>query len=351
MGRSWLPPIPGGAVALPAVKLLRQMLRHQGGPHISFSPAIQGGRGQHLSFSTPLIMQKPFVKLALTAAMAAALPAQALEINFDYSLDSSGFFGNPVAKAELEYAGQYFAGMLYDQFDAFSRNSGITVALPGTTPGTLLKPFDAAANTVTIFVGGVDYSDALAKGGPTFGATRGEPGNSNANGTTPSDFVPSYGRIGFDTSGTNWYFDADPTTTEAFTGIDFLTVALHEVGHVLGIGTAPSFDRWINAANQFTGPEAMAVYGSAIPLDSIGAHWASGTKSPVGGTGSFDANLDPAVAPGHRELFTDLDKAVLADIGWELTAATAVPEPSAWGLALAGMGVLASRRRAESTLS
>jgi PEP-CTERM motif len=292
-----------------------------------------------------LIMRQPLLKIALAAAMAAALPAQALQISFDYSLDTVGFFGDPVAKAELEYAGQYFSTLLHDEFNAFTRNNGITVALPGLTPGTEFKPFHADANTVTIFVGGVDYSDALAKGGPTFGTTRGEPGNSSAPDATPTDFVPSYGRIGFDSSGTNWYFDTDPSTTETFVGIDFLTVALHEVGHVLGIGTAPSFDRWVNAANQFTGPNAMAVHGGAVPLDSVGAHWASGTKSTIGGTGNFDANLDPAVAPGHRELFTDLDKAVLADIGWELSAATAVPEPSAWGLALAGLGVVAARKR------
>jgi PEP-CTERM motif len=319
------------------------MLRHQGGPSGSSSPA-RWGRGQHFYLSTPLIMRQPLIKIALAAAMAAALPAQALQISFDYSLDTVGFFGNPDAKAELEYVGKYFSDMLHDDFDGYVRNN-LKVSLPDgpSTDWHIASP----ANTVTIFVGGIDYTGALGKGGPTFSGSddaRGEVG-SNPDSATATDFVPSYGRIGFDSAGTTWYFDVDPTTTETFTGIDFLTVALHEVGHVLGIGTAPSFDRWVNAANEFTGPKAMAVYGGAVPLDAAGAHWKSGTKSTVGGLGTFDANLDPAVAPGHRELFTDLDKAVLEDIGWQMFAASAVPEPSAWGLALAGLGVVAARKR------
>src|SRR5262249_22536259 len=110
---------------------------------------------------------------------------------------------------------------------------------------------------------------------------------------------------------TNWFFGQDPSQMTA-TQTDFLTVAEHEMGHVLGIGTS---DQWFNQiSNQtFTGPASKAVFGGNVPLDSVLGHWAQGTRSD-----GRPATMNPILLNGTRDLFTSLDFAALKDVGWSL---------------------------------
>ena len=45
---------------------------------------------------------------------------------------------------------------------------------------------------------------------------------------------------------------------------------------------------------------------------------------------------------GQRKYLTDLDWALLADVGWQVTA---VPEVQTWAMMLAGLGLLGWRMR------
>jgi len=114
-------------------------------------------------------------------------------------------------------------------------------------------------------------------------------------------------------------------------------VAMHELGHLIGFGLAPSFTNATNGTGTvFTGVKSNALF-PGVTLEAGRGHWAEGT-SYLG----QEAAMDPSILQGTRKLFNELDFAGLDDMGWDVTA---VPEPST--LALAGLGAagLAYRRR------
>ena len=145
-----------------------------------------------------------------------------------------------------------------------------------------------------------------------------------------TDFAPWGGSISFDT-GASWYFDADVTTVESFSGNDFYSVALHELAHLLGFGTADSWFNKVNSGN-FTGDSS-----GTVALQPDNSHWKDGTLSLVNSVRQETA-MDPSITTGTRKYMTDLDMAALSDIGWEVSA---VPVPAAvyfFGSALLGLG-------------
>ena len=141
-------------------------------------------------------------------------------------------------------------------------------------------------------------------------------GQAGALATPPSDFGPWGGSIAFDDSNaTSWYFGLD-TSGLTSNETDFFTVAEHEIGHVLGIGTSPS---WMSdiVNDTFVGAHAEAGNGGQpVPLDAAGQHWAQGMTSD-----GQPAVMTPVLLDGTRRDFTPLDFAGLADIGWQVQAA------------------------------
>ena len=84
-------------------------------------------------------------------------------------------------------------------------------------------------------------------------------------------------------------FDQDVTTLESFPSMtDFYSVAVHELAHLLGFGTADSWDALVNnTTDTFLGPKSMTLNGGvAVPLDFDLSHWADGTTSNVLRTGA-----------------------------------------------------------------
>lgn len=301
---------------------------------------------------------------------------EAFTIDFNYDYDTNYFFtDNPskddddgelygaTRKATLEEAARYFEDYISDTLDAIVVDTNSPTGIgykfkyqegeeikdgfntwttsffnPATGNIETKTDFTLAADTITIFAGGRDLEGStLGQGGtgwiintethPTFGTSefinlikaRGEAGALLDN---PTDIGLWGGSITFDTQ-TNWENDFNATLEVG--EIDFLSVAIHELGHVLGFGG----DSWQTNVNQenntFTGTNAVTSYGdSPVPLYET-AHWQEGlTSTAIDGTPDQEVALDPTYnivnGQGTRKLLTELDYSGLADMGWKVSA-------------------------------
>ena len=295
-----------------------------------------------------------FVKNSTVAGailLAASQSASAVTINFDYSYDGGFFTGtNSGRRSILDATGGLLGSKLTDSLAAISSSGNnrfdAVFSRPDTGATTTLNNFNVAADALTVFVGGRDLGNTtLGEGGfggysvsgtSDFLTTVSQRGQAGAtSGTAATDFAPWGGQLAFNST-SNWYFDSNPSTNESFSGSDFFSVALHELGHLLGIGTADSWNNQVSG-NSFTGANAVAALGGNVPLASDNAHWLNGTQSTVLGMPQ-EAAMDPSITVGTRKLFTQLDLAALKDVGWQVNV-TAVPIPSAiwlFGSALLG---------------
>lgn len=289
--------------------------------------------------------------------LAASQGAQAITVQLDYSLDTSGFFtNNPNSKTDLQAAAQFFEQNLTDSLSAITSSGlnhfNINFNNPTTGAATTINDYSVAANTLVVYVGAGASGGALGRGG--FGgysvsgladfvnqaSTRGQ---GTTSGTGATDFAPWGGTISFSNTA-SWYFDPNPSTTESFSGNDFYSVALHELGHLFGLGSADSWKNKVSGSS-FTGANAKAAKGgNNVPLAADLAHWAEGTQSVYAGSPQ-EASMDPTLTVGTRKQFTALDTAALQDVGWQVSA-TAVPlPPAAFLFASAIIGLLRFRRR------
>ncbi|AOS43241.1 hypothetical protein Verru16b_00284 [Lacunisphaera limnophila] len=300
--------------------------------------------------------------LLVCSLLAAAITAPAqLTFVFDYTYDTGSFFsgGNIGNRTYLEAAGTYLSNYISGTtLNAITPGGGNSwnadTFHPGTGDNQVLGNISIAANTILVFAGGYDL------GGSTLGVGGG--GGYGVTGTQPwldaisyrgngSFSMPWGGSIAFDSSGTSWHFDSDTSTTETFTGqSDFFSVAVHELMHLVGVGTNATWDSLISGTSPtstFTGAASVAENGGVILLDPGEGHWVNGTMSTIAGTATPQETLmDPSIVIGTRKYLTDLDLAALQDLGYTVTA---VPEPATIA-ALFGLAAMLSviRRRRTS---
>ncbi|MEM8668454.1 MAG: dockerin type I domain-containing protein [Planctomycetota bacterium] len=280
-----------------------------------------------------------------------------LRIRFDYSLDTSNFFsGAGYPRRELlELAAESLVGRFADDLTAIVpggdkrwQPSVYHPSLGGSNEilGTLtdVTPnMHIAANEIVIYVGARNLPGTIAgvAGNGSFFfpsvsiscssqaecnqriaaieafrktvRTRGEAG---ADGPVQTDVGPSHGSVSFDTS-TNWYFGVDADGIQPGQ-LDFITVAVHELAHVLGFGLFRTdlTSVWENRISNgsFTGPAARAAFAGPgnVPVD--GMHWSNAVENVYGQPTSMSAGSPK----GIRQLFTPLDFAAMDDLGWEL---------------------------------
>lgn len=251
---------------------------------------------------------------------------------FDYSFDSNNFFADSSRRDLLEQAGDILSSFLNDQLLALQSVGGNTwTALfvnPSTGMQTSLNNLLVPADALVVFVGARDFTGGdVAHGGPGGFTADGTQawlnqvqarGQGGALAAIPTDFGPWGGTLAFDSVGTSWHFGSS-TSGLASNEVDFLSVAVHELGHLLGIGTSDSWWRWV-VGGAFTGPQAVSAYdfNGNPPLSPDRAHWANGTLD-----GNQETAMDPSLAGGVRKLFTGLDYAALNDIGWNTSIAPA----------------------------
>lgn len=269
---------------------------------------------------------------------------------FDYSLDTGNFFNTQEKKDLLELAGQLLTSRLGDSLAAIVPG-GInrwtaSIFHPSTGASLLLDNPTVPADTIIVYVGGRSLTGSeVGEAGPGGYSASGSSewlnlvearGQSGALGPRGSrtDFAPAIGAMSFDT-GTNWYFNASPAGLPAHR-IDFLSVAVHELGHILGYGTS---DSWRNqrSGSTFVGAASIAEYGGPVPLNADRSHWAGGVQS-----NGATAAMTPSLMAGEAQRFTPLDFAGLDDIGWQVLPAIGFNVSPSYGLITTKTGGTAS---------
>jgi len=290
--------------------------------------------------------------LCLTASA-----ARAINIEFDYTYDTYefddgtiGFFNKyPQARADLATAAKVFE-RFQDQLDAIvpssdthpndvapggpydiwaaeftHPSSGASLSVPG-----LVIP----ENTVRVFAGGFDLGGSTVgragSGGSTvfpttdFGKTVRTRGQGTLDELRDPDIASEVttwgGRLSFDTHETDgserqWNF-GDAQSPGEPDRTDFLSIAIHELGHMFGFSSNTASFVAQTEDSAFTGEAAMFYNdGNPVPLHSDLSHFAENTESTVNGI-TQETSLDPNLTRGDRKLFTQLDYAVMRDLGW-----------------------------------
>ncbi|MGI9473193.1 MAG: dockerin type I domain-containing protein [Rubripirellula sp.] len=280
-----------------------------------------------------------------------------LRIRFDYSFDTRGFFSgsNASRRNVLQVAADSMIKRFGDDLAAITPG-GIKEWIPSInhpsngpsnsitgTPTNLARNLRVNANEIVIYAGSRNLPGfQRGVGGQAsyqFPATqiscrtqaecnqklaeieafrdvvrgRGEPG---ALGTTQSDVAPHIGTISFD-SDSDWYFGLDPNGIQP-QQVDFLSVATHEIAHVLGFGYARSdvTTAWerLTSSGVMTGAKSRAAYEGSGSPPVTGGHWASSILSTTGQA----TLMSGSIALGQRTPLSTLDLAALDDIGWDL---------------------------------
>jgi hypothetical protein len=244
-------------------------------------------------------------------------------IQFDYRFDTIGWF-TPQRRAALESAALVWERILLDEFadtPIGTQTPFVVNPQTGNTVGTNdVFVTDVPIDDLLIFVGADDLGiGTLAQAGPSGFFVN----NSRYTGT---DFEPWIGSMSFDRL-TNWFFDPTPDTAFDIpvNRYDFISVAVHEMAHVLGFTTGiNAFDTW-RVNNSFNGPNARARNGGvALPLEPGSlSHIRDGYQ--FGNTGQ--TLMSPFVGMGKRNLPTVLDIAVLDDIGYLVNYSFAAQNP------------------------
>jgi hypothetical protein len=234
----------------------------------------------------------------------------------------------------MEKAAEFFENNLTDELTAIIPSGTNTWTQRFSHPGTgatqdVVNP-TVAANVMVIYVGGRALSGLGVGGFGGWGAGgtqewfntirgRGQSGASANDASTRDDFAAWGGTISFDT-GSTWHVATDGSNPPNGSN-DLMSVALHEIGHVVGFGTAASWDN-LSTTGGFTGEKSVAEFNGQFPLLQSGfGHWANNTMSVVYKDGAAqETAMDPDITVGTTKAFTNLDMTGLDDLGWVLAA-------------------------------
>ncbi|MEI6715382.1 MAG: hypothetical protein WCO60_16620 [Verrucomicrobiota bacterium] len=259
------------------------------------------------------------LKRSALVLLACASPAQAFNIQFDYTYDTSGFFsGNNVARRTvLEAAASQIenqlAGVSLAAIDPYGVNHWTFRPVNPTTGATLsLADVAIPENTMKVFVGARNLpGDAIGLANPGGYGAEGPWYTQFSARNTATHYEPFGGSISFD-SKTDWYFDADTSTFEDFGDReDFYSVVQHELTHLLGFSDGSrAFKAKTSSTGYFTGKNAVQLFGGNVPLSLDRSHF----KEDLTFQGS-GLVMDPSLPTGTRLNLGPLEYAVLKDIG------------------------------------
>lgn len=257
----------------------------------------------------------------------------AITFQFDYSHDTTNFFDpviNPGRQQVLEQAGNELGSRLQDTIlEIIPHKFNVADTWTATfedpaTGGTFdVEDLIVGENIIRVYVGARNLGGSLGEGGPGFASSvtgvqqwvdtvlgRGQEGALGPD-NTQTDFAPFGGSIAFDESA-NWHFGLDTVGLEAGE-FDFFSTAIHELAHVIGFGTASSFNNLVSGG-LFVGPSSILEYDGSgpVPLENPG-HWRQDLED-----NGAEVALDPDLSDGVRKNLTSLDYAALNDLGWQV---------------------------------
>ena len=249
----------------------------------------------------------------------APLPPVHLKIAFDYRFDRDNFF-RPERRRVLEAAAATWGRLLASDFDDVPAGTPLLTRDPSNpNEASVTVTSEDAIDDILVFVGTADLGDiggntARAFPTATFAVDDEEQAAALMTRYDGPAFAPWTGWIAFDTN-EFWYANDDVSTDADIPaqGTDLYTNAFHELGHVLGVGTAPAFHALVNDDGQFIGDHATALYGEPVPLSGNATHFDDSVL--VDGERIL---MDVTDRPGARVLPSALDLAVLEDLCYEL---------------------------------
>jgi len=245
-------------------------------------------------------------------------------IKFDYSYDTTGYFNYAVNRAPLEKAAELWSEIIQDDFAEIPTGSSFDIRHPSKANERLTITLDEPIEDLLIYVGARNFSgNTLGIGGPSGYSLEGDVYSARISddfrGLGPtSDYEAWAGVLTFD-SEVNWNFGLDePASDES----DLLTVALHEIAHVLGVGTSTTFFK-LSSDEKFHGLNTKKLNGGIpLPLHADGAHVEDGYKDDL-------ILMDPTSTMGTRRSISEFDKSILADLGYLITGYEYYGEPFA----------------------
>lgn len=301
-------------------------------------------------------------------------PLHGFTIEVDYRYDDFGFFENPEARAAMEAVAARWSRVVDqellevdevdDELDARfaishpSRGGRYEVSSARSSSSDILRLVGAPraneyrdgiripADTWVLYPGSRNFGgDVIAEGGAAAGGFNAQQTFDNPDGLLNRGFnvgqgslVLVGGTVSFDRD-VVWHFDLASPAPAGTT--DFYSVALHEVGHGLGLASE-GVPAWANLVEQggFTGANALAAYeaasGISLPrleiVESDDFHFqdglyrapifAGGGPNYVGTVGvsgrqslAMEATIPIGVQSPRIEL-TTVDVAALKDLNW-----------------------------------
>jgi len=242
-----------------------------------------------------------------------------LQIRIDTRYDTYGWV-TPERRAVLEEAAAIWGRLLTDDFPAVPAGTPILLRHPEAPGAPAMEAIlESPADDITIFVAAAAFDGrggAAAASFPTatFDVDDATLSDELAARWDGSPFRPWTGWISFDVA-ERWYTDPTPRTDVNLPPdeLDLLSTAIHEIGHILGFGSAPAFHTLVDDDGRFAGEQAVALFGGPVPLTNDASHFPDGLVSDDG-----RALMDLSDPEGQRFFPTALDLAVLADLGYTL---------------------------------
>lgn len=205
-------------------------------------------------------------------------------------------------KRALESAAKVWTSRFHNAFPRTPRGSKVLFVQPESLAPISIE-LDADHDGVLVFVGSSALADKVGGVAGPAGTPEGPIDDARRrlqDRLYADHFEPFVGSLTFSTV-PSWFVDGTPDTQDDVPAgqADLLSVATHELGHVLGFGTAPHFLRIAD--------------GGALPLSADQYHFLDTTLSD-----GRRPCMSVSPAKGQRSIPTTLDLGVFADLGYTL---------------------------------